>query len=96
MRKLLLSAAISAAIMVTASAAQAFPASAPVEHPANDIVQVRGLCGLGWHRGYYGECRPNGTDYGPYAWYGPRGYGPPPARCWWVGTAYGARRVCAW
>jgi hypothetical protein len=89
MRKLLWSAAIALAITATASAAQASPAAPQIENPNDNIVKVRDLCGLGWHRGPYGYCRPNGTGYGPYPVYGP-------PRCWWVGTPYGTRRVCAW
>jgi len=91
--QLLLTAAVAAAALATASAAQAVPAAPPIRQANGNLVPVRGLCGFGWHRGYYGECRPNGTGYGPYGWwYGPRA----PVRCWWVATPYGARRVCSW
>jgi len=91
MQKFFRSAALATALLATASAAQAFPASPQLASPAGDIVQVRGLCGLGWHRGFYGECLPNGAGYfyGPYA-----AYAPPAGRCWWVGSVYGPRRVC--
>jgi len=96
MQGFLVSAAVGAALIAAASAAQASPAAPRVAQANGDLVQVRGLCGLGWHRGYYGECRPNGTGYGPYpyGWYGP--YRAPAARCWWVAGPYGARRVCGW
>jgi hypothetical protein len=93
MRKFLLSVVLAATVKATVSPAQAFPMSARVDRPAGEVVQVRGFCGLGWHRGYYGECRPNGAPYlyAPYAVYG----APPPARCWWTATVYGQRMVCA-
>jgi hypothetical protein len=44
---------------------QAFPDSpAPVQIGAPDVVLVRDFCGLGFHRGPYGACVPNGTPYG--------------------------------
>ena len=96
MRRFLLSTALTVAMTAAGSAAQAFPAPAQLERPAGAIVQVRGLCGLGWHRGPYGGCYRNGALYAPYV-YGPyAAYAPYPARCWWTGGYYGARRVCAW
>jgi len=82
------------AIAASASAAQAVP-RAPLAAPASDVIAVRNGCGLGWHRGPYGHCRPNGAPYryAPYAYYGPP---PPPVRCWWVDRGHGPRRVCAW
>jgi hypothetical protein len=42
---------------------QAFPvASAPALSAAPDVMQVRGFCGLGFHRAY-GYCVRNGTPY---------------------------------
>ncbi|MGZ3282704.1 MAG: GCG_CRPN prefix-to-repeats domain-containing protein [Xanthobacteraceae bacterium] len=97
MRRFLQSTALAVTITVAGSTAQAFPAPAQIERPTGDIVQVRGFCGLGWHRGPYGGCYRNGALYAPYV-YGPyAAYAPPyPARCWWTGAYYGARRVCAW
>jgi hypothetical protein len=89
MRKLVLSAATAAAL--AASSAPAAPISPNIARPAGELVPVRGFCGLGWHRGYYGVCVPNGAPF-----YGPYGYAPPPMRCWWIATAYGPRRVCSW
>ncbi len=43
--------------------AQAFP-TAPAQAP-DVVVQVRGFCGLGFHRGPYGACVPNGAYYAP-------------------------------
>ncbi|ARQ02831.1 hypothetical protein CAK95_08170 [Pseudorhodoplanes sinuspersici] len=68
--------------------AQAFPVSpiSPVQ-TSSDIVQVRGGCGLGWHRGPYGGCRRNWAR-GARAFAGPR--------CWFRRTPWGPRRVCRW
>src|SRR5216684_1442940 len=44
---------------------QAFPglpASAQVAAP--EVTRVRDFCGLGFHRGPYGACVPNGVPYG--------------------------------
>lgn len=93
MRKFLLSTAFAVAATMIASTADAFPVPPLSESPTGFVVKVRNGCGPGWHRGPYGACRRNGVPYfyGPYAVYAP----PLPVRCWWVGTAYGARRVCA-
>jgi hypothetical protein len=94
MQKFFLSAALAAGVMATASGAQAFPASSTLQRPDGEVIQVRNLCGLGWHRGPYGVCRRNGVPY-----YGPYAYAPPPpypGRCWWIETAYGPRRMCSW
>ena len=42
--------------------AQAFPI-APAQATAPEVLQVRGLCGLGFHRGPYGGCVRNGVGY---------------------------------
>jgi hypothetical protein len=45
--------------------AQAFPYSpATAQMVAREVMQVRGFCGLGRHRGPYGGCVPNGVPYG--------------------------------
>jgi len=45
--------------------AQAFPYSpATVQMVAPEVMQVRGFCGLGRHRGPYGGCVLNGVPYG--------------------------------
>ncbi len=45
--------------------AQAFPNSpAPAQMAAPGVIQVRGFCGLGRHRGPYGGCVLNGVPYG--------------------------------
>src|SRR5450432_3564931 len=48
---------------------QAFPGlPAPAQFGAPDVVLVRDFCGLGFHRGPYGACVPNGA---PYAYVAP-------------------------
>jgi hypothetical protein len=86
-----LAAAALAAIFAAGSAAQAFPLPSQPASAPSEVLRVSGGCGLGWHRGPYGGCRPNGYGYyGPYAGYA---Y---PGRCWWAVTPYGGRRVCTW
>jgi hypothetical protein len=44
---------------------QAFPvASEPVHVVRPEVFQVRDFCGLGFHRGPYGNCVRNGVPYG--------------------------------
>jgi hypothetical protein len=43
--------------------AQAFPI-APAQAPTTEVLQARGFCGLGFHRGPYGYCVRNGVPYG--------------------------------
>jgi hypothetical protein len=45
--------------------AQAFPSSPALARvAAPEVMQVRGFCGLGRHRGPYGGCVLNGVPYG--------------------------------
>jgi hypothetical protein len=44
--------------------AQAFSVSSASQVAASDVIPVRGFCGLGFHRGPYGGCVPNGVPYG--------------------------------
>ena len=85
----------------------AVPAAAMPVAPLTDVPSVvtltAGGCGIGFHRGPWGGCRPNGGYYGygyrpyaygyrPYAYgYRPYGYGFYGRRCWWRGGV----RVCA-
>jgi len=63
--------------------AQAFPiAPSNLSDQTSQVLQVRGGCGLGRHRGPWGGCRWNGNP----------GWG----RCWWRPTPWGPRRVCSW
>lgn len=70
-----------AAVLLTTVGAQALPSfpSNPASQ-ADQVIQVRGGCGLGWHRGPYGGCQPNTAARGP------RGAN----ACWFVG----GRKVC--
>jgi hypothetical protein len=52
-----------AVALIFACEVQAFPI-APAQTPAPEVVQVRGFCGLGFHRGPYGYCVRNGVPYG--------------------------------
>jgi hypothetical protein len=52
-------------VSVFAGGVQALPmAPAPVHVTAPEVLQVRGFCGLGFHRGAYGYCVRNGVPYG--------------------------------
>jgi hypothetical protein len=80
LRKLSLAAAVaafSAAAIVNASAMPLAPATQGVEQAG--VILVAGGCGIGFHRGPWGGCRPNLSPYWP---------------CHWVGTPWGPRRVC--
>jgi hypothetical protein len=44
---------------------QAFPIASIPDHVGGaEVLQVRGFCGLGFHRGPYGYCVRNGVPYG--------------------------------
>jgi hypothetical protein len=73
--------------------AQAMPFPPLGDQNLSAITLTAGGCGIGFHRGPYGGCRPNGGAYAygyrPYAYgYHPYAYG---RRCWWRGGV----RVCA-
>jgi hypothetical protein len=89
MSKLVIAAALSAAMALMVSSAEAFPVSASLAESSDNIIQVRGGCGLGWHRGPWGGCRRNAVRYGSYAY-------APYAGCWWRPTRWGPERVCSW
>ncbi|CCE11978.1 conserved exported hypothetical protein [Bradyrhizobium sp. STM 3843] len=95
MRKLLLSIALAATAALAGSAAQAFTLPAQPSATEDNIVRVAGGCGLGWHRGPWGGCRPNYYYGAGYAYVGP-GYYHPAGACFWRVTPYGRRWVCAW
>jgi hypothetical protein len=44
--------------------AEAFPALSASQATTSDVLEVRGFCGLGFHRGPYGGCVRNGVPYG--------------------------------
>jgi hypothetical protein len=95
MRKVFFASAI-ALFGLAAAPVQAMPI-APLSGATPDITLVSGGCGVGFHRGPYGGCRPNGGPVvvgGPAVVYGaPRTYfyygG---RRCWWRAPGV---RVCA-
>jgi hypothetical protein len=93
MRTLLIGSIFGVLGLAAASAdAMPFPPIADPAPPA--ITLTAGGCGIGFHRGPWGGCRPNGGYYGyrPYAYgYGHRPYGFYGRRCWWRGGV----RVCA-
>jgi hypothetical protein len=45
--------------------AQAFPVSSLDSQIGSDVTLVEGGCGIGFHRGPYGGCRPNGVVVAP-------------------------------
>jgi hypothetical protein len=55
--------AFGVAVSIFSFEAQAF-LIAPAQVPAPQVLQVRGFCGLGFHRGPYGYCVRNGVPYG--------------------------------
>ena len=88
------------ALFALASApANAMPFPLLGDETPSAITLTAGGCGIGFHRGPYGGCRPNGGayyGYHPYAYgYRPYAYGYHPyaygRRCWWRGGV----RVCA-
>ena len=71
MRKVLLSLSAAVALTFAVSAGQAMPLSSGVDGVSSPpITLVEGGCGLGWHRGPYGGCRPNGGPMGGPYWRG--------------------------
>lgn len=72
MRKLLLWFSAASALALAATASQAMPVSNALDGlSAPPVVLTAGGCGIGFHRGPMGGCRPNG---GP--WHGPFWRGP--------------------
>ncbi|WP_454918386.1 GCG_CRPN prefix-to-repeats domain-containing protein [Xanthobacter sediminis] len=95
MNKLLLSALV-AGSLGAAGGAEALPlpsapmaAQAQAAAPEAPVVPVAGGCGIGWHRGPWGGCRPN---WGYYNGYRPWGWGW--GHCWWRPGPFGPVRVC--
>ncbi|MBV9564499.1 MAG: hypothetical protein JOY90_29260 [Bradyrhizobium sp.] len=95
-----LAAAFAVAATAAAPMARAFPIGPSPAPSSNPVIEVRGLCGLGWHRELDGACYRNGVPYGYYGYpYGPSAAYEAPyyaGRCWLTPTAFGPRRVCAW
>ena len=95
MRNILIASAFALIGLAAAAPSQAMP-FAPADQAPSVITLTAGGCGIGFHRGPYGGCRPNGGYYAygyrPYAYgYRPYGYGFYGRRCWWRGGV----RVCA-
>ena len=93
MRNILIASAFALIGLSAAAPSQAMP-FAPADKAPSAFTLTAGGCGVGFHRGPYGGCRPNGGYYAygyrPYA-YGYRPYGYYGRRCWWRGGV----RVCA-
>ena len=83
LRKLSLAAAVapfSGLAIANASAMPLAPATQDAEQATvPGVILVAGGCGIGFHRGPWGGCRPNLSPYWP---------------CHWVRTPWGPRRVC--
>jgi hypothetical protein len=91
MRKTLIASALPFFGLAGAVSAEAMPFPPLADQTPSAITLTAGGCGLGFHRGPYGGCRPNGGGYYangyrpyavPYGYYG--------RRCWWRGGV----RVC--
>jgi hypothetical protein len=100
MRKTLFAATFALLGLAAAVPAEAMPFPPLGEEAPSAITLTAGGCGIGFHRGPWGGCRPNGYygyrpyayGYRPYAYgYGYRPYGFYGRRCWWRGGV----RVCA-
>jgi hypothetical protein len=95
MRKIMFASALALLGFAASVPAEAMPFPPLGDEAPPAITLTAGGCGIGFHRGPYGGCRPNG--YRPYAYgYRPYGYGYRPyayygRRCWWRGGV----RVCA-
>jgi hypothetical protein len=88
MRNILIASAFAVLGLSAAAPSQAMP-FAPADQAPSVITLTAGGCGIGFHRGPYGGCRPNGGG----AYYGARPYAHPYAygrHCWWRGGV----RVC--
>ncbi|MEP9368472.1 hypothetical protein [Xanthobacter sp. VNH20] len=59
MRHSLLAAAVLFSTAFAAVDAEAFPVQLPPAAATANVIQVAQGCGVGWHRGPYGGCRPN-------------------------------------
>jgi hypothetical protein len=93
MRNIVFASALALLGLAAAVPAQAMPFALLGDEAPSALTLTAGGCGIGFHRGPYGGCRPNGGAYAygyrPYAYgYRPYAYG---RRCWWRGGV----RVCA-
>jgi hypothetical protein len=79
-RKLSLAASVAAFAGLMIGSASAMPLAPAAQDGAQaGVILVAEGCGIGFHRGPWGGCRPNLSPYWP---------------CHWVGTPWGPRRVC--
>jgi hypothetical protein len=89
----LLSGFVFALLGAAAAPANAMPFPSFADQVPSAITLTAGGCGIGFHRGPYGGCRPNGYGYGvvgvPAYGYGGYGYGYPGYRYGYHG-GYGA------
>jgi hypothetical protein len=81
MRTLLIGSAF-ALLGAAAAPAKAMPFPSLADQAPSAITLTAGGCGIGFHRGPYGGCRPNGYGYGVvsvpaygYGYHGGYGYG---------------------
>ncbi len=65
MYRTILALTAAAPLAFAAVPSMAMPAGAPAVAAAPQVILVAGGCGLGYHRGPYGGCRPNGVFGGP-------------------------------
>jgi hypothetical protein len=87
LRKLSLAAAVAAFSGLAIANASAMPLASAAQGAEQDseqatapgVILVAQGCGIGFHRGPWGGCRPNVSPYWP---------------CYWVRTPWGPRRVC--
>jgi hypothetical protein len=90
----LLSGSVFALLGAVAAPAIAMPFPTLADHAPSAITLTAGGCGIGFHRGPYGGCRPNGYGYGvvgvPAYGYGGYGYGYPGGYRYGYRGGYGA------
>jgi hypothetical protein len=95
MRNIVFASALALLGLAAAVPAQAMPFPLLGDEAPSALTLTAGGCGIGFHRGPYGGCRPNGGGYYAYGYrpyaYGYRPYGYYGRRCWWRGGV----RVCA-
>jgi hypothetical protein len=89
MRNIVFASTVALLGLAAALPADAMPFPSLADQAPSAITLTAGGCGVGFHRGPYGGCRPNGgAAYGYHPYAHPYAYG---RRCWWRGGV----RVCA-
>ena len=90
----LLSGSVLALLGAAAAPVNAMPFPSLADQVPSAITLTAGGCGIGFHRGPYGGCRPNGYGYGvvgvPAYGYGGYGYGYPGGYGYGYHGGYGA------